>query len=249
MVLDGGFTDATGHGYQAGDIMLAHHMDMYGPHIAGPNGYVVLELFGSMLGTYELFWETRRGPRKTNKIEEDAGVSGELPVAGHAPRPSANVERGAAFQSIGNDGFFGGVPAPHLQPLVDACAAFPEMGYRMFALGDPADLETPAVVIFRAPPGYELPRHSHDCHRLEVLLSGSLTDEHGVGLTAGAVMTADPGEMYGPSMAGSDGYVSAEIFSRLAGTYEITWATKHGPWRQNVIDPADSAAFPTRSEP
>ena len=90
IVLDGGFTDGTGRRYQAGDVMIAHHMDMYGPHIAEPGGYVVLEYFGSVLGTYELFWDTSRGPRKTNKIEEDhVATHGhdspvDLPVVGKA---------------------------------------------------------------------------------------------------------------------------------------------------------------------
>lgn len=241
IVLDGAFTDGTGHHYQAGDVMIAHHMDMYGPHIAEPGGYVVLEYFGSVLGTYELFWDTSRGPRKTNKIEEDhIATHGhdspvDLPVIGMAPPPAPNVERGASFQSIHDPSFWNLVPAQYLQPLVDACLPFDGMGYRMFALGDPFDPETPAVVLFRAPPGYVLPRHSHDCHRFEVVVEGSLTDEDGNHLEAGAVMTAEPKQMYGPSIAGSDGYVSAEFFSRLAGTYEITWASKHGPIHDNRL--------------
>jgi anti-sigma factor ChrR (cupin superfamily) len=240
IVLHGGFTDATGHRYQAGDVMIAHHMDMYGPHIAAPGGYVVLEYFGSLLGTYELYWDTPRGPRKTNKIEEDHlathgdGAPVDLPVAGTAPPPSPNVERGASFQSIHDPAFWNHVPAPYLQPLVDAGLPY-DMAYRMFALGDPFDPETPAVVLFKSPPGYVLDRHSHECHRFEVILEGSVTDEHGNLIEAGGVMTAEPDQMYGPSVAGSDGYISAEFFSRLAGTYEITWDTKRGPFRDNRL--------------
>jgi len=252
VVLDGGFTDGTGRHYTAGDVMIAHHMDMYGPHIADPGGYVVLEYFGSVLGTYELYWDTKRGPFKANKIEEDflatmraggqaitdLGEVGEnvtLPVSGERPPASPAVERGAAFQSIDDAGFWNHVPAPYLQPLVDACRPYAGMGYRLFALGNPDDPETPAVVVFKAPPGYVLPRHSHNCHRLEVVLRGSLTDEHGQVLTAGAIMTAEPNEMYGPSVAGGDGWISAEFFSRLAGTYEITWDTSRGPRFDNRL--------------
>lgn len=242
VVLDGAFRDGTGKLYQTGDVMIAHHMDMYGPHIAEPGGYTVLEYFGSILGTYELFWDTKRGPLKTNKSEEDhfaahgpdSGL--ELPVAGEPSGRSAAVEQGAAFQSIHDEAFWNRVPAPYLQPLVDGCLPFDGMGYRLFALGDPNDQETPAVTIFRAPPDYELPRHSHDCHRFEVVISGSLTDEHGVVHTAGSVMTAEPNQMYGPSVAGPDGWVSAEFFSRLAGTYEITWDSKHGPIFHDLLD-------------
>lgn len=249
IVLDGAFTDGTGRRYAAGDVMIAHHMDMYGPHIAAPGGYVVLEYFGSVLGTYELFWHTRRGPLKANKIEEDflatlrvtgitagVGTVPDLPVSGQAPPPSPAVERGAAFQSIHDPDFWNHVPAPYLQPLVDACLPYEGMGYRMFALGDPNDPETPAVVLFKAPPGYVLPRHSHDCHRLEVVIAGSLTDEHGDQLHAGSIATAVPHEMYGPSVAGADGWISAEFFSRLAGTYEITWASTRGPVFDNRLD-------------
>lgn len=228
VVLHGGFTDSTGRRYQAGDVMLAHHMDMYGPHIAEPGGYVVLEVFGSILGTYELYWETPRGPRKATKIDE-------FPVTGEAPPISSLVERGANFLSIHDDDFFQHVPAPYLQPLVDACVPFDGMGYRMFALGDPFDSETPAVVVFKAPPGYMLPRHSHDCHRFEVVLDGSLTDEHDNVILAGGVMTAEPNQMYGPSVAGPNGYVSAELFGRLAGAYEITWDSKRGPIFDNRL--------------
>jgi len=234
IVLDGAFTDGTGRRYQAGDVMIAHHLDMYGPHIAEPGGYVVLEYFGSMLGTYELYWDSRGGPRKANKLDEDVVARGggdgpDRPVAGHAPPPSPAVERGASFQSIHDDRFWNLVPAPYLQPLVDGCAPFEGMAYRLFALGDPDDPETPAVVVFRAPPGYELPRHSHDCHRFEVVIDGSLTDEHGDALTAGSIATAEPNQMYGPSVAGPDGYVSAEFFGRLAGAYQITWRSRRGP--------------------
>jgi hypothetical protein len=100
IVLDGGFHDATGQHYRAGDVMIAHHMDMYGPHIASHDGYIVLELFGSMLGTYELFWETPNGPRKANKIDEDSaagtsnGPAAEIPDSGVAPPPSPHGRTG-----------------------------------------------------------------------------------------------------------------------------------------------------------
>lgn len=246
VVLAGSFTDATGHEYRAGDIMIAHHMEMYGPHLATSEGYIVLELFGSMLGTYELFWDTRRGPRKTNKIDEDAaaqsadGAVSDLPVSGTAPPQSGKVERGVSLLSIHDDSFWNHVPATYLQPLVDGCGVIEGMDYRMFVLGDPDDPEAPTAVVFRAPPGYVLPRHSHDCHRFEVVVQGSLTDEHGAVGAAGSVMTAEPNQMYGPSVAGAEGYISVEIFSRLAGAYEITWDTARGPWLQRIVERPDS---------
>lgn len=226
VLVDGSFTDGSGSVYTTGAVMVAHHMDMYGPHIGGPDGYAVVELFDSMVGTYELFWETPGGPRPANKLGTDDVVHG-------TPRPpSGRVPRGAAHESIHDEGFWNRVPSPRLQPLVDAVVAsgYRDMGYRLFALGDPDDADTPAAVVFRAPAGYELPRHSHDCHRFEVVIEGSLTNEHGERLTAGSIMTAAPDQMYGPLTAGPDGYTSVEIFSRLAGAHEITWDTPRGPW-------------------
>jgi anti-sigma factor ChrR (cupin superfamily) len=244
VLVQGSFVDGAGNEYAAGDVMVAHNMDMYGPHVAGPEGYTVVEFFGSVLGTYELFWETSRGPKKVNKIEEDARKSGvlvdgqlDLPVRGQ-PRPmSDKTVRGAAHDSIHNESFWNKVPRPYLQPLVDGSvnSGYDGMAYTMVALGDPDDPETPAATVFKAPAGYVLPRHSHDCYRFEVLIDGSITDEFGVERGVGTVMTASPNEMYGPIVAGPNGYASVEFFSRLIGTYEITWDTPRGPWHDNRL--------------
>jgi hypothetical protein len=66
-------------------------------------------------------------------------------------------------------------------------------------------------------------------------VEGSLTNEHGETMSAGAVMTARPNEMYGPLSAGPDGYVTIEIFSRLAGAYELTWDTLRGSLLDNRL--------------
>jgi anti-sigma factor ChrR (cupin superfamily) len=221
IVLHGAFTDGTGRLFQAGDVMIAHHMDMYGPHIAEPGGYVVLEYFGSVLGTYELFWDTRRGPFKANKIEEDHAKHGadsplKLPVAGTAPPPAANVERGASFQSIHDAAFWDHEPAPHLQPRADAARAAGVLGYRLFALGDPLDAGTPAVVVTKLSAGPTPASPPPDAHRLLVVVEGSLVDEDGAELSAGSLLTAAPGEGYGPLVVGKHGCVLAEFFSRLA---------------------------------
>jgi anti-sigma factor ChrR (cupin superfamily) len=232
VLVDGSFTDGNGTVYTPGAVMVAHHMDMYGPHIGGPDGYTVVELFDSMLGTYELFWETPAGPRATNKLDGETAMHG-------APRSaSARVPRGAAHESIHDPGFWNRVPSSRLQPLVDAVVAsgYPDMAYRLFALGDPDDPETPVAVAFHGPAGYVLPRHSHDCYRFEVVIDGSLTNEHGEVLLAGSIMTAVPNEMYGPLTAGPDGYSSVEIFSRLAGAHEITWDTAEGPWFDDRLE-------------
>jgi anti-sigma factor ChrR (cupin superfamily) len=237
VLVAGSFRDGTGRTFGAGDVMVAHHMDMYGPHIGGPEGYTVVELFDTMLGTYELFWDTPKGPRRSNKLLEEAPATPEPVMRGTSPPASERVVRGAAHESIHDPAFWNRVPSPRLQPLVDAVegSGFPGMAYRLVALGDPDDPEVPAAVMFKAPAGYVLPRHSHDCHRFEVLIDGSILDERGETRAAGSVMTAEPGQMYGPYTAGPSGYCSVELFSRLAGAYEITWETARGPWLDNRL--------------
>jgi hypothetical protein len=120
ILVAGSFHDGTGHTYRAGDVMVAHHMDMYGPHIGGPEGYTVVELFDTMLGTYELFWETPKGARRSNKLLDDAST-GAAPVMKGTPRPASDrVTGGAAHESIHQPTFWNRVPSPRLQPLVDA---------------------------------------------------------------------------------------------------------------------------------
>ncbi|MDO8364189.1 MAG: hypothetical protein Q7V88_14945 [Actinomycetota bacterium] len=123
--------------------------------------------------------------------------------------------------------------ADYLKPIVEAGR---ENGVptTLFVMGDPFDENTPAFVVFKMPPGAQLPRHGHDCQRFEVLLRGTLTSG-GHPVKPGDVMLAAPHEMYGPQVAGDDGYIVCEYFSRLKGAYEIIWETKRGPWTENVL--------------
>jgi len=142
------------------------------------------------------------------------------------------------LDQIGDASFWNKVPAEYLMPLVNAVVPYGNLGfgYTMKVLGDPHDTEAPAVVVWKAPSGYVLARHSHGCHRFEVIIQGSITDEHGQVLGVGGIMTADPNEMYGPIVAGPEGYTSVEVFSRLDGTYMITWDEAAGPRLDNRLD-------------
>ena len=92
---------------------------------------------------------------------------------------------------------------------------------QVYVLGDdPAAEDAPAVVVLEMPPGYVLFRHAHICHRFEIVVKGSLHD--GVRtLGPGAVMTADPGEWYGPHTAGPDGCTTAEVFGTFEGVFRV----------------------------
>jgi hypothetical protein len=141
------------------------------------------------------------------------------------------------FQPEIDEAFWGQVPAEYLLPLVED-PLHPDMKTSVFALGDPHDDATPAVVVFSMPAGGVLPRHSHPCHRMEIVLKGSLIADGDVVLGPGDIMTAGPDEMYAPHRAGPDGYIVAEYFTSMVATYVITWDTPRGPRVQNVLERA-----------
>jgi hypothetical protein len=84
-------------------------------------------------------------------------------------------------------------------------------------LADEVDDEAPVASLLRLPPGARLPRHAHECHRMEVVVSGSIDVGGGIVLRPGDVSVSRPGEFYGPHVAGPEGSLSVEIFSRCAG--------------------------------
>lgn len=141
--------------------------------------------------------------------------------------------------------FWGRCPAEYLRPLIDDAG----MPISIFTMGDPHDPETPTFVVFSMPPNATLPRHSHDCERFETIIAGSM---HAIGpgennrhLKVGDCMIAHANEMYGPHIAGPDGFTVVEFFSRLQGAYEVTFDTKRGPWKRNLL--ADLPARPART--
>jgi hypothetical protein len=92
----------------------------------------------------------------------------------------------------------------------------------LFLGSDVADPEAPVVSMLKIAPGDTLPRHAHDCFRVEVVVRGSISVPGGSTLVAGDVMTSGPGEFYGPHVAGPEGCLSAEIFSAARGVNPIT---------------------------
>src|SRR3974390_1847428 len=85
---------------------------------------------------------------------------------------------------------------------------------------DQASSDAPAVVVLDMPPGYVLFRHAHVCHRFEIVVKGSLRAGDRT-LVPGDVMTAAPGEGYGPHVAGPGGVTPAEVFPPLGGVFRV----------------------------
>jgi anti-sigma factor ChrR (cupin superfamily) len=108
-------------------------------------------------------------------------------------------------------------------------AAPSQDGTRLFVLDDDQQAwGSPAVVVLEMPAGYVLFRHAHVCHRFEVVVKGSLEADGRV-LGPGDVMTARPGEMYGPHIAGSGGCTTVEVFGTLEGVFRVIADGPDGP--------------------
>jgi hypothetical protein len=140
--------------------------------------------------------------------------------------------------AIDEPGFWGQCPADYLRPLVEQSER-DGVPLSVFAMGDPNNPETPAFAVFQMGPGSVLPRHSHPCERFEVIIQGSMEvqspEENGLQLKTGDVMRASPDELYGPHIAGPDGFTVVEYFSRIAALYDVTLDTRRGLWRRNFL--------------
>jgi hypothetical protein len=90
------------------------------------------------------------------------------------------------------------------------------LSLNVFPLGEPDDPATPLASLLYIPPHQVLPRHNHPCHRVEVMIRGTLNIGGRV-LHTGDVSVSAPGEYYGPHTAGEEGSLSVEIFSRADG--------------------------------
>lgn len=119
-----------------------------------------------------------------------------------------------AFHSIDEADFFESVTPAELSWMRDAARAG-GMEIATIPLGDPSDPDVGGVSILRLPPAGVLPRHSHACHRVEVVLAGSMDVGGGRVVTPGTVMISLPGEAYGPHVAGPDGVTTIEVFGDI----------------------------------
>jgi hypothetical protein len=105
----------------------------------------------------------------------------------------------------------------------------------VFPLGDPEAEDVPVVYILKMDPGFVLTRHAHDCHRVELVLQGSL-DVGERTLSPGDVMVSAAWEFYGPHIAGPDGCVTAEVFATGAAAYRLIYEDLEGsPYVWDVL--------------
>jgi anti-sigma factor ChrR (cupin superfamily) len=109
------------------------------------------------------------------------------------------------------------------------------VGFSMFMVGEPSDESAPLAAIFRMPPNWRLPKHRHPCHRVEVVLSGEFRVGERV-LGPGDVSVSGPNEYYGPHVAGPEGCVTVEIFSRAAAV-PADYAPEEGPSPVGEVHP------------
>ncbi len=119
-----------------------------------------------------------------------------------------------AFLSI-EDHDFWGRNTGDLKPIGDA-GGLDGIALSRFVLGKPGEGDPPAVTALRMTPGYVLPRHTHDCYRMEIVVQGALEVE-GRTLKPGDIMISEPRVFYGPHTAGPDGCITMEIFSNYHG--------------------------------
>lgn len=107
-------------------------------------------------------------------------------------------------------------------------------------LGDPEDERTPVGVFVEYPPNHVLPRHSHDCKRMEVVVRGSV-EVDGYWLGAGDIWVSDANEFYGPHTMGPEGATTLEL-ATVRGARTLTFDTPNGPLVVDFSDPGTFAA-------
>src|SRR5262245_12364563 len=105
----------------------------------------------------------------------------------------------ATYYFMDDDSFWDRAPefvahVPQAQRQVGGRASF-------FVMGD-WRANAPAALAMEMPPGEGVNQHAHPCHRLEIVVRGSLDVGQGRLLRPGDVMVSAPGEMYGPHVAG-----------------------------------------------
>jgi hypothetical protein len=88
-----------------------------------------------------------------------------------------------------------------------------------FVLGNPED-NAPVVKFLRMDPGYVLPRHGHNCYRVEIVVQGSMDVGDRI-LRAGGIMFSEPGMLYGQHVAGPEGCTTVEIFSNFNASHGL----------------------------
>jgi hypothetical protein len=122
-----------------------------------------------------------------------------------------------AFSSINDPDFWGHLPEE--VEAINRAGGNEGLDLSYFLLGKMAD-NPPFVTPLRMEPDYVLPRHAHDCYRMEIIVQGSMDVGDRI-LTAGSVMYTEPGVLYGPHVAGPQGCTTFEICSEFSGGHRL----------------------------
>src|SRR3546814_3557012 len=94
-----------------------------------------------------------------------------------------------AFLSINDEEFWGHVPEDFKH--IAGEGSMEGISISVYELGKAED-DAPVMTALHMAPGYRLPRHAHDCFRLEVIMQGSMDVGDGRILKTGAVMMSEP---------------------------------------------------------
>lgn len=128
------------------------------------------------------------------------------------------------FMSIDDPDFFDHTPA-HLKHVQAGRGAQGNIGY--FLMGDAKD-NPPTVACLKIAPHGVIGRHTHNCHRFEIVVRGTLDVGNGRILKVGDVMVSEPHVFYGPHTAGPEGCTTFEIFSTHRGSHSPILETDKG---------------------
>ena len=66
-----GTLEVGGTTMRQGSIMTAESHEMYGPHVAGPEGCTTIEFFESFAASWKTIYSTPRGPVQVNALDGD----------------------------------------------------------------------------------------------------------------------------------------------------------------------------------
>src|SRR3546814_1797718 len=93
-----------------------------------------------------------------------------------------------SFLSINDEEFWGHVPEDFKH--IAGEGSMEGISISVYELGKAED-DAPVMTALHMAPGYRLPRHAHDCFRLEVIMQGSMDVGDGRILKTGAVRSEE----------------------------------------------------------
>jgi hypothetical protein len=145
-------------------------------------------------------------------------------------------ETGMSAYRIDQEDYWDHYPAG-LKGMRDVVAA-QGMRITVHVLGDPSNEQAPTAIVLKMPPNCDVPRHAHDCERLELVLEGTIGSGDWM-LGPGDIMKPGYRRPYGPFRTGPEGCTTVEFFSTRAGAHAMLF---EGPDGMNRVDLASNTA-------